>query len=648
MTFLAAGFLTGLLALALPWWLHRLESRSPRTRRVSSVLLMRPADMPRQRHRTLRHRVLLGVRMLLLVLLALAFAQPLFERVLPDAGDGADSRPVLLVLDTSLSMTGSMAPARRQARRLLDALPAAVPAGVVAAASELTLLQTLTTDRARLDGAIAAAAADATRLDFDGLLGRLTALAASVTEEPVALHLISDFQASAMPDRFNALVADGEIAVTLHPVLARADNWQLSAELSEGGLRLVVHSHAAEARTVSIVVEDALGGRERRTLDVGPGARAGFTLPLPDAAGAPRWIRAALEDADAVPADDGFFVVVPSRSALGLPVFAGAGAATQVEYLRAAVAAAAPMFQPGPPTLSGPVAAVLDAGGLSAADSRRLERHLAEGGGVFMTVGPGTQRLGALPLSGATLTGRTLEADAAGLRVVTVDPRHPALAAGAADWRDVRVYRHLAVAPAAATALVALDDATGLLVEYPVAAGRVLALTTALDPRWSSLVTSPAFVELVDGALRYLAQENVPVAATAGEPLVIPASNAQLFDGSGARMLSLGDTAARTRVRLNRPGFYTLRTPNRERLLAVNPDPRESLPAAAEPGLLARWQAALRAGDHSAAADTASVDTTAADTASAPLALAPWLLVLLLMLAVLEPAAANAGRSIRT
>jgi len=134
--------------------------------------------------------------------------------------------------------------------------------------------------------------------------------------------------------------------------------------------------------------------------------------------------------------------------------------------------------------------------------------------------------------------------------------------------------------------------------------------------------------------LGYLAEDALPATAVAGQPLTIPAASVQLFDQRGRRMLALGDTVAGASVPLEQPGIYTLRTPSRERLLAVNPDLRESDLAPADPALLERWQTASRA----VAVSPAAID---ADAPPPALPLAPWLLVLLGLLAVVEPVFAN-------
>jgi len=627
-SFAAAAFLAGLLTLALPWWLHRRETVSGQQQEISSLFLMQASPAPERRHKTLRHRFLLALRLLLLTLLAAAFAQPLL-----DSGErpAAAQRPPprVVVLDTSMSMAGSFAAAQERARELFRELPAGTPGALITAGAETRLAAPLSDDRGALLGAVDAAAPRAVRLSFDGLLGRVAALARTLTAGPVEIHLVSDFQASAMPDRFNALVSGVDVTTVLHDVAAPGGNWHVAGIAVEESIRVTVGGHGTAAREVSVALSGGAGELDRRSVAVPAGGQGTVTFPAVAGTG---WLRATIDADDAIPADDvAYHAALPVRD-VDLPVFAAA-AGRQADYLEAAVAASSPGFRLAGPAAEGPVVVLLDPGGLAEDRLRLLQRHLDGGGAALVTVGPATARAGRLPLGELALTARHLERSVSG--VTPIDAAHPVLRRFGA-WQDVSVFRHLAPA-GEVTVLAALDDGTPLLIERRVGAGRMLVLLTALEPEWSTLVAEPAFVTFVADALAYLAEDHLPGAAVAGEPLAVPAASLQIFDLAGRRRLGLDATVGRPTVRLDEPGIYTLRTPNRERLLAVNTDPRESEPAAATAALLARWRQALPAGlpEQPAAADA---------TPPRPVALAPWLLLALLALALVEPLAANLGR----
>jgi hypothetical protein len=494
-------------------------------------------------------------------------------------------------------------------------------------------------ERALLHGAVDALRPGMARLAFDGLVGRLTGLAGTLVDGAVEVHLISDFQRSAMPAQFNGLVAGALGLVVLHPVTPDRRNWHIE-QLSVGDdVGVTVRGIDTPERQLEVVLAGSRGELGRRALTVPPGGRATARFPLPEAGRGDVWLQASLEAGDVLAADDTIFHVLRHSQPVALPLFASPGAAAQLDYLSAAVAAAAPRFRPAAAEQPGPVAVLVDVGELTAERVRLLERHLHNGGAVLMTVGPATRRAGRLPLSGLALEPARLDDQPRG--VVAADRSHPALAHFSA-WRDVTVSRRLGAASAGSASmgsvLLTLDDGSPLLLEQRLGAGRLLVLMTALDPDWSTLVTRPAFVDFVADALGYLAEDVLPAATVAGQRLIVPAANVQLFDRSGNRMLSLGETVGRPSVALHEPGIYTLRTPSQERLLAVNPDLRESDLAAAEPALLQRWQSATRV------LDAQQPATAGLDGPVSTLPLAPWLLAMLAVLAVLEPLAANSAR----
>src|SRR6185503_18827769 len=104
MSLLAPLFLAGLLAIGLPWWLHRLSSDNPNKQRFSSLMFLEPGEPRRVLAKKVQYLLLLALRIAVLAFLALAFAEPAFRHT-PQAGDQSGARLHLIVLDGSASMT---------------------------------------------------------------------------------------------------------------------------------------------------------------------------------------------------------------------------------------------------------------------------------------------------------------------------------------------------------------------------------------------------------------------------------------------------------------------------------------------------------------------------------------------------------------
>ena len=88
MTLLSGAFLAGLVFLAVPVWLHRLNAHAAEQHAYSSLFLMRPSETPVHMRRQLQHLWLLAIRLLVLAVACLAFAQPVLE--LAGSGSAAE------------------------------------------------------------------------------------------------------------------------------------------------------------------------------------------------------------------------------------------------------------------------------------------------------------------------------------------------------------------------------------------------------------------------------------------------------------------------------------------------------------------------------------------------------------------------------
>ena len=662
MSLLAGAFLAGLAVLAVPLLLHRLKERSPAQTTVSSLMLMREAEEPARTRRALAHRVLLALRLALLAAITLAFAKPVVE-TMSSAPTGDEVPPAdLVVLDVSLSM--------RRSSAWSEALDVVRDLQADGARGGERLV--LASDRLTAVSALVDAEPGWSRLDFAGLPQRIEAALAAWPTPPGGwrVHLVSDFQASAAPERFNALVEGIQWPVELHVVGNPGTNWSVAADAipaaavepsAQDGpdvarIEAVVTGFAADsreraspARPMAVALRRDGEEVDRATIAVAAGGRKVVAFDVPAMAEEAVAWEVRIDADDALPADDVARVVQSARDARRVAVLAPGAEDSGLRFLRAALDASG--F--AEPTLLDMDSVwrpadvdcliLLDPGSLPASTERRLTRYTDAGGGVLAVVGPRTQRARSLPFGGV------VEASPfnAALQVVVPDPSHP-LAAG--EWGGVTVDRALALPTGHGQTILSLVPRTRdpidvgslpVLTEQRLGAGRMVTLLTALDRRWSTLVLQPAFVGFVANAVDYLAGEFAR-AGHAGEPLPVTSGNVQLFDAEGVRVLALGDTTGGSGnvLRVAEPGLYTVRTPGRETLLAVNVDPRESDLAPVPADLLDRWRAAAQRSAPAAARPAAQ----AATDEPTGMPLAPMLLALGLALLIVESAAANVGR----
>src|ERR1700685_2829876 len=189
MALFAPWCLAGLAGLALPLYLHLLKKQTNQPKPVSSLMFFESRTQASTRHRRLRYFALLSLRLLVLLLLIVAFANPFINR---NSAALASDRLVLLVVDNSFSMRAGtrLADAREAAMGVLSGKGAA--RGQVAAfGSQLRMLTQPIEDQSALRAAVQSIQPGDGHGNFGELARALRAMAESV-HTPIEIHLFSD------------------------------------------------------------------------------------------------------------------------------------------------------------------------------------------------------------------------------------------------------------------------------------------------------------------------------------------------------------------------------------------------------------------------------------------------------------------------
>ncbi len=657
MSLLAPLFLLGLLGIGLPLWLHRLQTQNPKRMQISSAMLLDQSERRLHVQKKLRFLLLLALRIALLALLALAFAQPLWKL----AGQsilGSKARLHLILLDTSLSMSasGRMDAARAAAEDIIGGLGGGDRALLVAAGSTMTLLaadgSAPTADKAALRRSLASLKAGESRLEYALAMGAIDNLAGA-SELPVVAHLISDFQSTGIAQRFADLLPRSErgrrIELQLHPVAAgAAPNWSVTGIRQSGeSIDVTVRGHGtpAQALTLQLTVNDTARGEQAQNIPADGEALfrfAGVGLNVGD-----NRVVAQLKAADGLAADDRHQVVVQGGGPQTVPLLTTDTRAQSGTFASAALAVSAARYRAAPTRIGDFDARTLeryrwvmvdDAGSVDARLAGSLRDYVESGGALLLVAGQRAGALQTLPVSGETVRGVTVR-NADPLSIGRVDGAH-ALLVNTRGWQNLSVARMLKVTPGANDrVLIATEDGEPLLIEQRIGTGRLLLLCTSLDNSWSDLPVQPVFVSFMAEAAGWLTgDEAFGSRQTAGAVLPLAQAGAtvgQVIDPEGQQLLSLSATRSVQSVRLERSGFYQVVTPARESLLAVNIDERESDLTPTDAALLERWRVAAKA------AETVAPAAASAQSSQGTFPLARWLLALAALLVIAESLAGN-------
>lgn len=641
-------FLLGLLAVALPFWLHRLQTQSSERKPFSSAMLLETAAQEVHVRKKLKYLLLLAARILLLTLLVLAFARPFIPRPAQEIS-ATDAGTLFLVVDTSASMgrAGVDAQVRTEARRALAAAPDGALLQVAAADDGLRVVHELSGDPAGARAAAAALEVGGLRLDYGQAMAAAERLAAALPP-PVNLHFISDFQASAMPARFADVVRPGIASFTPRVVgTGEPFNWSVDfLRETADGLDIGVSGSGDRERMAD--VEIFINGVSAGTRGLSQTGQQIMHFDVPVYEAGDNRIEARINTDDDFAADNARYHVVDRVPAQAVPLLTRDRAGLPVTYLSAALESAGDWHAlPVTPadfdtrTLRRHGWAIIDDIGIADAQlEAALAEFVANGGNLLAFAGDRAGALERLPL-----TGHRQRTDLASVQSVTprgvgqVDTRHPALS-HTEGWQGVNIMRSLSLEAQEGDAVLArLTDNQPWLIERRIGAGRVLLMPAMLDNRWNDLPVRPVFVSFILGTAQYLSggkriAKNYVTGASL--PLALTgAASGQVVDPDGNTVLSLADTRREQQIKLNRPGFYEVYTPEGQTVVAVNLDPRESELRKISQEVLDRWQDATVVAPVTAATSAAGVQ--GGDIVE----LWRWLLLLLAIVVIGESVLAN-------
>jgi hypothetical protein len=623
--FLTPLFLAGLAAIAIPVLVHLVHREEHMSFAFPSLMFLKRIPVREHRRRTIRHWWLLALRCLIVALVCLAFAQPFIEWPADIIGPLSDSRDRVVLLDRSHSMqAGSRwSDARRLAREAIDALGGGDRAALVLFDHDTLVTQKLTADHASLRAALASAETGQGHTDLSAAIARASALLEESDAARREIVLISDFQRSAAEPGEPARIAPG-IDVTPRAVggaeganaavvAVKLERKPLGAGDAVALTARIVNTGTLPIEDTDVVMEVDAQDRERQPLTLAPGESRDATFRLVLAPDELLRVRIHIGD-DALQADNSFHVLVSGPTAIAVLLLEGRAAAPEKSlHLEQALRQGdTPGFRTSSRFVSqlreadienADVVIVNDAPIPGGTLGDRLRAFLQSGGGLLVVAGGHTQ--GSWPGGeGGIVPGRLgpplARPDTDPARLLGMNTLHPALTAFAGadggDLSSAQVFRYRRLAGVDARAVLARYDDEGVAVaEREVGRGRVLVLTTTLDPSWNTLALQPGYLPFVHEALKYLASHVPGTEAVAIGDTVDLAAYARGLPGytRSAAALSRGTvTTLRTPsgrqthmapgeafVRVRETGFHEVHVSgggSRSLVFAANPLARES------------------------------------------------------------------------
>jgi len=609
-------FLAGLAGLTLPIYLHLLKKLATPPKRWASLMFFEPCTQSSTRHRRLRYYMLLSLRLLVLLLLILAFANPFINR---NAAMLSSNRLVLLVVDNSFSMRAGtrLADAKEAAMRVLAGKGAA--RGQVAAfGSQLQLVTQAIEDQSALRAAVQAIQPGDGHGNFGELARAVRAIAESV-QTGIELHFFSDMQRGSLAPNFTDMALPANVKLVTHAVVAKAQpNWTVESVNAPGQvwgkdakpihIQAVIAGYGTPAaqRAVSLVVNGKTTAA--KTVAVPANGRAKVDFPALEVPYGFSRCEVKIDSGDAFPADDLRRFAVERSDPQKALLIHNYGDSLSPLYIGAALSAAAQsafilesinVNEAADRQASNYAFIILsDLNSLPSLLENSLADYVRSGGSLLIAAGTSAGGRLQIPIFGARIV-QTRDYSRAPDRFVGVgssDASYPGVAK-ADGWAGVKFFYALDVDPGDARVIVRLGDQTPLLLEKRIGEGRVVLLASGLDNRTNDFPVHPAFVPFIEQTARYLAgSERRGGARPVDAYLELrnargQAQGVEITDPEGKRPLTLGEAASAQSVQLTEAGYYVLRLANgRQDVIGVNPDPKESNLDVIPDDVMALWQ----------------------------------------------------------
>jgi len=621
LSFLAPVFLAAIAVVVVPILVHLTHKSRREVVRFPSLRFLDQVPYRAVRRQRIRHWPLFVTRCLAVILLAVAFARPLLDRLGgPGTLDTGGTEHVIL-LDRSYSMGygDRWRRALAAAREVVDGLGPSDRAALITFADDAELLADAATEPAALRLALDQLTPGPGRTQFAPALQVARQVLDRSPLPDRAVVMISDFQNQgweraadvSLPRGTRFRPVDLSVAEPLNVLVSDAQ-----AQRGERGgreqlfvLARVVNQGAAAVRGLPVQLEVEATPVDRQLVDVD--ARGAATLRFGPVAQPSAVARATVRIArDSLPLDNAFHFVLPPRPTLSILIVEPAGGGRGSLYLREALRIShEPAFlvesrradRLRRDDLADRAVVVLnDCPFPSGAAGRLLVEFVRDGGGLLTVLGsrsaldswPAEAR-GLLPGAWGSPVDRL---PTHGVALGSIDYAHPMFAVfNSPEHGDLslpRFYRYRPVQlDSSGTVLARFTDGAVAIAERTVANGTSLSWTSALYNVWNGRPVQPVYLPMLQEMTRYLAGHRTDPPSHALGQILDLSHYAERLAGEGQAVSEIvvetpeGASVSRSMASegrflpLEEVGFYELRPTGRRVTtypLAVNSDRGES------------------------------------------------------------------------
>ena len=654
MGFLAPWFLAGAAAVGLPFWIHLLRQYRSTPHPFSSLMFFERRTQSSIKHRRLRYLLLLSLRVALLILLALAFANPFVSRTGASVGG---RRMLILAVDNSFSMRydDHLDRAKQQALSAASSLAGGERGQVLALGSRVHFMTQPVDDPNALKAAIQSIQPSDERSSYGELARALRTIEQSA-KLPLDVHLFSDMQKSSLPPAFADLRLAQDTNLIFHSVAdSKEPNWMVESVTAPAKIfdpkkvrvQAVIANVNGDAakRTVSLALDNKV--LESKQVDVPAHGRVTAEFLSLESPHGFHKAEIRIEPHDSLSEDDHFaFAVERDDPHPVLFLHAAAEQRDQLYYRAALESVSEAGFVLEPLTVEQGAnqsfskyafVVLSDTGPLPPGMESTLRNYVNGGGSLLVSLGVHSAALQHVPVSGETVQGSSFAArDGDRFQMVAeADGEHPSLRR-TNKLDGVQFYQVIKVDPGTSRVVARLTNQLPLLLEKRVGEGRVMVFTSTFDKISNDFPLHTSFVPFIEGTARYLGGQQDQSTNVAVDSYITLRSakdtgaSVDVVDPDGKHPLSLKEATTTPSLQVSREGFYEIhRTNGRQELVAVHADRRESDLTTIPPETLDLWRGTGKGGDPSSEGPEAAGQPR-------PWSLWRYALLLVLIIAIIE------------
>ncbi len=554
MGLLAGAFaIAGAVGASIPLIIHLLNRERARRLVFSTVRFIQMSHQTNvQRHR-LKRWLLLLMRILMLILLGLAFARPFFAEDPATAPELGGVRNAVIIMDTSYSMQYEdvLARAKNEATDRLGNMEAADAVALIFSADKARQVLPIDSEHNHLKTAIENVVPTNYTTDYLDAIQTADEILKTVSVGQKQIFLIGDLQKSGWENFLETDKLSSDVDIEFVNIGEEQPNNHAVTDINVPPVILIdqkdtelvarVHNYSSERvenLDVSLFIDDKKV--ETTKLDIEPedSSDAVFKvkIDLQNESSHTGWVEI---NTDALKIDNKRYFTVQSMKSINVHCVNGEQNRSDIEdetfFLTRALRSVGDVGAPidysesnSIPTADNlkryDVVIVANVSTITESESERLKTYVNGGGGLIITLGDridtgvyqqflGGAENSLLPCTIMQAVGDPIGKDDFKV-IASVDFRHPIFTPFSnpnhGDFAKGRFYRYYQTVPTSdATVMAAFDDGNPTLLEKTYGNGRVLCYTSTIDREWNDLPIHGVYLPFLHETVKYLALKQV-------------------------------------------------------------------------------------------------------------------------------------------